>query len=668
MKNFLTSTGTVVALLTTGGVCAEAAAQSLGTPSVEVLMGRPLQMDVPARFATAGDAEECVHADVFYGETRVATTRVRATVSGPPEQRRIRVESNAPIDEPVVTVSIRVGCHNTITRNYTLLPEFPSERAMAVADARTAMADATPVVPLRASTAAARSPRRVTAAVGAGTSPHASVLAQGEAHAKPVTAARHGHKGRVHSEAPARSPRLSLEAIELPPTDSLRVSTSLAEPEGDAARRAAAALLWQAINAGPQELLRTGAMLQKLEQDLAALREDAARSRQEIAALRQRLDPGRPWYASDLLVKLLALLVLAAAAIAGVLGYRARQARRWEEAWYELAESNDASLEEGERVVGEVGPRFASARISTPAPGTETPRRADAAKATIAAPIEDRPPAAQAGFDGVETPPRRPGPGQRKAEAALRVETLAATFAEVEFLQSLGLTQDAMDRLKAYLQDSDQPAPLAYLELMRLSEEAGDSAAVAAVRRRYASTFRVEAPRLPQISADTGVDAMPELCARLTRAWGSPDALATLEQALSSVPTPAVPMSVRAGRELLLLHALATQGTGAATGAADTHPVAPWADAQDAHDAQATLAQAAQVQGGGRFGLDVDLSEQASDAWEVSTPVPPELQRVPAPQPVQVVSQRELERRRQEEAAEAFSAAVAAERVPVSRY
>jgi pilus assembly protein FimV len=630
-------------------------------------MGRPFQMNVPARFASTDGAGECVHADVFYGETRVLGTRVRTTVSGPPEQRRIRVESDMPIDEPVVTVSITAGCRNTITRNYTLLPEYPSERALDVAYARTAMADATPVAPLRAATAPAKAPRRPGVAAGAGGSSHRSVVAQANTGSKPVPPARRGHKARAHSAAPPAA-RLSLEPLEVPPTEGLRVSPSLAEPDGDAARRATAALLWQAINADPQEILRTGAMLQKLEHELAALRQDAARTHQEIAALRQRLDPPRPWYASDLLVKLLALLVLGGVA-AGVLGWRMRRSRWLDGAWYAPPEPDGASPCEEERVIEEPPLRPGAVPGSAPARDFAF----SAADVPLAGPADARQPVGPIDFDRTDTPAAGPQPLQRNAESALRVDALAATFVEVEFLYSLGLMPDAMDRLKAYLQDSDKAAPLAYLELMRLGEEAGDTATVAAARRRYASTFRVEAPRLPQISADTGVDAMPQLSARLTRTWGSPEALATLEQALFSVPTPAVPMSARAGRELLSLHELALtmpveQGGASAGAEADAHPVAPWAHAHDAHEAQAAMDDAAEAQGGGLFGLDLDLSEKAADAAEVSTAGPPELQLAPLPQPMQGACDPELERRREEEAAEAFSAAVASERVPVSRY
>jgi pilus assembly protein FimV len=636
-------------------------------------MGRPLQMNVPVRFASTDDSGECVHADVFYGETRLAATRVRATVLGPPEQRRIRVESDMPIDEPVVTVSIVAGCRNALTRNYTLLPEFPSERAVAVADARTAMADALPVAPLRASTAAARSPRHAPVPAGAAAGSHRSGVAQATTDARPVPPARRGHKPRAHSDAPPAGARLSLEPMETPPTQDLRVSPSLAEPEGDAGRRATAALLWRAINADPQEILRTGAMLQKLEQELAALRQNAAQTHQEIAALRQRLDQPRPWYASDSLVKLLALLVLVAATAAGVLVYRLRRSRGLDDAWYAPPEPDGSSLHEEERVIEERPLRPGAVSVFPLAADFDPRRPVDAIDVPLARPAAARQPPSSMAVDLAGTPPPAPEPLRRNVESALRVETLAATFVEVEFLHSLGLTQDAIDRLKAYLQDSDRPAPLAYLELMRLGEEAGDGAAVAAVRRRYASTFGVEAPRLPQISADTGVDAMPHLSARLTRTWGSPDALATLEQALFSVATPAAPMSARAGRELLSLHELALtmpveQGGTASGTAADAHPLAPWAEAQDAHEAEAALAEAPEMQVGGLFGLDLDLSEKTAAAAEVSTAGPPELQLAPLPQPTQVAPDPELERRREEDAAEAFSAAVASERVPVSRY
>ncbi|MDB5913427.1 MAG: hypothetical protein JWP22_2102, partial [Ramlibacter sp.] len=130
MKKLLTigSTLAVPALL---GCWACAFAQSLGTPAATAWIGRPLEMTVPARFASGEARDDCVHADVFYGENRLRRDQVRTSVIGGEDARRVRIEVAATIDEPIVTVSVRAGCSNTITRNYTLLPEMPSEQMLA---------------------------------------------------------------------------------------------------------------------------------------------------------------------------------------------------------------------------------------------------------------------------------------------------------------------------------------------------------------------------------------------------------------------------------------------------------------------------------------------------------------------------------------------------------
>ena len=79
METLLTLSRTVaVALLVGGGLAAHG--QMLGTPAAEVLLGRPLDMTVPARFASADSGDECVQADVFYGEHRIKAGSVRALI------------------------------------------------------------------------------------------------------------------------------------------------------------------------------------------------------------------------------------------------------------------------------------------------------------------------------------------------------------------------------------------------------------------------------------------------------------------------------------------------------------------------------------------------------------------------------------------------------------
>lgn len=658
MKNLLTPVRAAAALLLGGWACA-GGAQSLGTPAADPLLGRPLDMAVPARFAAGDGSDECVHADVFYGETRLPASRVRTTLKGPPQQRSIRVEADVPVDEPVVVVSLRAGCRNTITRNYTLLPDYPSERMLAAADARAALAQAVPVVPLKAAPAvASNSPRRPAAR---------PTLASDRDSAPAVARASRPalRTAKVAPQAPkltvAGGPRLRLEPIDLPEeVHALRTSATLAQPQGDAARRATAALLWQAINADPQDLLRASVRLQRMEQELGQLRQAAGQTRAELVVLRQRMEQAQPWYASSVLAQVLGILVLAAAATGGMLWYRTRRMARDAGNWYMPRESAAGATLDPLPPVREAMPPVRPAAVPreaivpTPVPVSrfEEPPRFVAPQPVAAR--SQQPADAHVDF---ELP--QPASEPVRPEGALRVETLAGTFEEAEFLSSLGLYADAMDVLKAYLQDSAQPAPVAYYELMRLCDQAQDPVAVATVRRRHAQALGLEAPRLDQVNAAVGLDGLPALNTRIQRAWGGPGALDAIEEALFEAPAPGATLTLQAARDLLFLYDLAlaraAQGTMQLADAADGHPVAPWANAENAHAASLAAQAAADAQGGERFGLDLDLSGPVAPSAPVLELEPLDLEPVAQP-------------REPEEADDPFSAAVAGERVPVSRY
>lgn len=656
MKNLLT-TARILALLLLGS--GPAAGQSLGSPAAEIWMGRPLEMTVPARFAPGDTGGECVHADVFYGDARVPADRVRATVVGADAQKRVRIEASAAVNEPVITVSVRAGCRNTITRNYTLLPEMPSETMVAALVARQQATVAGPVAAAPLRLAPSTSP------VADARAPRASVVRTAEARTGDGAAPRTRTASPVRKPA-ASGPRLRLEPIEMEQQAVLRVSSQLAEPQGDAARRATAALLWQAINADPQEVLRTTAMLQKLEGDLLQLRQASGQTRAELAALRQRLDAvqHQPWYASAAAMQVLALLVLAAGAAAALVWYRTRRAG--EEPWYEAPAPIPPAAAGLNSGVGEAEPAHEPTGVPAPAP-QEVPAIAAAAAAPRKA---AKGPDAHRGVDFELPQPaaalRRPGTG------VLRVETLTATFEEVEFLTSLGLSQDATDVLKAYLQDSAAPAPLAWFELMRLCQQHEDAAAVATVRRRYAHMYGADAPRLDKLAAPFGLESVPDLSARIIAAWGRPEVLDVIEEALFKVPQPGSSMTLQAGRDLLCLHDLALRLAADAAAAdldvapPDEHPLAPWAHLEDPAAAQAAAQAVADAESGRHFGLDVDLGAE-TEALPEQVPEP---DLAPLLEEMQAAAREAAARQaaRQAEAEDAFSAAMASERVPVSRF
>lgn len=654
---------TAAALLLGGWACA-GGAQTLGTPAVDPLLGRPLDMAVPARFAPGEGNDECVHADVFYGETRVPARHVRASIGGPPDQRRIRIESALPVDEPVVVVSLRAGCRSTITRNYTLLPEYPGDTLIAAAEAR-ALALASSAIPLKAAPAVvSTSPRRAGARTARASDREGS-LAVAKAAAP---AARSRPPGRTAPNlAVAGGPRLRLEPIDLPEeVHALRTSATLAQPQGDLARRATAALLWQAINADPQDLLRASVRLQRMEQELGQLRQAAGQTRGELVALRQRLDQAQPWYASSVLAQVLGVLVLALAAAAGMLWYRTRKVAASVGDWYlPRGAAPGAALApqppEEEPVQPAAAPVVVAPRaVAEPVPELPPlPVRVREMPQPLAVP----PAAPQAHLVDFEVP-QAVGEAPRP-DGALRVETLAATFEEAEFLASLGLFPDAMDVLKAYLQDSAQPAPVAFYELMRLCDQAQDAVAVATVRRRHAQALRAEAPRLEQVMAATGLDGMPALAARIQRAWGTPGALDAIERELFEVPAAGMPLTLQAARDLLFLYDLALARVAQGAVGAEPHPVAPWADAEDAHAAGLAAQAVADAKGGDSFGLDLDLSSTpaAPSAFVPASALELELAPIDPPAPQQRAQEDDADAD-----ADAFSAAVASERAPASRY
>jgi hypothetical protein len=593
-------------------------------------------MTVPARFASADVRDECVQADVFFGDARLPPHRVRATVLGSdPLHKRVRIETDALIDEPIVRVSVRAGCHGAITRSYTLLPELPSEQVVAVLAAQRPWATppAPPLSPAMAAAAAAAaaSPLRLTAA------PVATVPT---APAAPRVRPARGAPRQMLPGAPVQArPRLRLEPIDGDGSTLLRTSGQLAAPAGDAARRATAALLWQAINADPQEVLRTTMLLQNVERELAQLRQNDGQTRAQIEVLRQRLDSAQLWYESTGMLQSLALFLLASFVAAGVLWTRTRRSES--ERWYAQAP------------VLPVAPTSHAGMPPVPVPprsAGSSPQPASAGQAQpsqpppVAVPVAESPITAS-----TETP-------------ALRVETLAAVFEQVEFLSSLGLSADAANLLQGYVQDSASPAPLAFFELMRLCEQAQDAVADAAVRRRYAQLFGVEAPRLDEVTAGVPLESLGVLSKRIVAAWNTPGVAQEIEEALFSMPA-AGSLTLQAGRDLLCLHGLALELAGDGASApvdGEGHAIAPWAHGGDAAGAPFGTAPAADVDEGSLPGVDIDLG------W-----VPPQRHVAPLIAEMHAAARAAQERaarqRRQQEEEERFSAVMAYERMPTSR-
>ena len=129
-----------------GAVGAQAAGLSAGQAGT--VLGQPLDFVVQVRLE-AGDtvSPDCVNAEVHLSDQRVPPSGVRTVIdqqSG--GQARVRVQTQQAIDEPVVSITLRVGCAAPISRRFVVFADPPHSGTVAAA----AAAPVSGLVPLAA--------------------------------------------------------------------------------------------------------------------------------------------------------------------------------------------------------------------------------------------------------------------------------------------------------------------------------------------------------------------------------------------------------------------------------------------------------------------------------------------------------------------------------------
>ena len=111
-------------------LAASMAAQALGivrAPS-NVMLGAPLNF--PINVSVASDESlnsTCVTAEVLQGDQRIAPSAVRTSIEqgAAAEERVVRVYTTVAIEEPVVTVTLTLGCATRLERRFTVFADPP---------------------------------------------------------------------------------------------------------------------------------------------------------------------------------------------------------------------------------------------------------------------------------------------------------------------------------------------------------------------------------------------------------------------------------------------------------------------------------------------------------------------------------------------------------------
>ena len=544
-------------------------------------LGQPLNFAAVVRLeGNEALARECVAAEVLAGENRLQPNQLRVTLEAGAEanERTVRITSSALIDEPVVTVSVTVGCAAHMTHKFVAFidpplinlaqggaaaepqPGLPPQRVdsqvapladIVQGNSGSAAGGSAPRGGMRVPERPSRSRALATAPAG-GAARAASDATQ--APPKPAAPRRADRPNRMAAAArPAtRGPRLQLEAA--PPVlraaSAPSASTPLPAIEAavNATRAAAAASAASAADAAGQQLAKERARLQSLEDSIAQLRSESQASQKVLAALQARLNQAESErYANPLVYALAWLSALLAVAVAAM--------------WWRQSRKQGA------------GPWW-----NPPAPNAVEPERAPRSSRLLREPISapqalaTGPDVAGASYEA--TPmyePRSPAPSAPPVATALptqpadhetrelSVEELIDLEQQAEFFIVLGQDDAAIDLLMSHVRSSGGISPLPYLKLLEIYRRRGETEAYQRIRERFNRRFNAYAPDWESdLQHGRSLEDYPSVTQQLTSLWSGPErTMEYLDGLLFRRKQDDETFDLPAYRELLFLYSIA---------------------------------------------------------------------------------------------------------------
>jgi pilus assembly protein FimV len=546
MQRFLTSLVLILAL----GLGTDAAtALGLGKATPTALLGQPLSFTIGLRLDSNENLEaKCVKAEVNFGDRVLPETMVliRLETAAATGERRLRVSTTLPVDEPVVGIHLRFGCPFSLSRSFTLLADPPGVAASSTARdgfepdrVHSAVSQVLSAVPAgaQASVPAFAAPRArerrsppSTARSGATSGPTSA--AAGTRSGEP--------RARRRAEAPVkpRGPVLRLDPVEadaliLP---SLQMDTRLSPmPE-----QGASGVPTRYLDPETAQRLQERERLQAMETALLKLRADSQATQKSLDDMQLRVraaEAGR--YANPLVYLLIVLCLLLSAAVAAMWWLRRRD--RAAAAWWAEQPGASPAAEPSAEVVSEAGVT-STGFSSAPQPLSVAP--------VAEPPMPPLPPAAppRASEPDAVVEPRRP----------MSAEELIDLEQQAEFFVVLGQDDAAIDLLMGHVRSTGGVSPLPYLKLLEIYRRRGEREPYDRIRERFNRRFNAYAPEWG-VDPEEGLslEGYPEVMHRLQDAWRSPSqSMELLDGALfrrDAGPTFDVP----AYRELLFLYSTA---------------------------------------------------------------------------------------------------------------
>ena len=564
-------------------VALNSAALTLGRMRGAALIGQPLDITVQVQLDSGEDASSmCFEADVFHADTRQDASHVRVFVetSTQPNTANVRVSSTSVVDEPMVTVYLRTGCGQKTSRRYVLLADLPSE-----ASAAATMVSAVKARPL------AGPPAEVsTKALAAGdTARHERLLkTNGLQHAEradtvtktalePVNSPP-AHKRTPREEKNKTAPQNGLSRLKLDPLELLsdRVanldSFMTFEPPEDAAR----------------SLQR----IQALEATVKAGQVLAAKNDASLAELTMRLKIAESErYPAGLLYGLIGLvgLVLACLAAVAFLWHRQRQRhsqnedRDWWKASALATNTADSwptktppstTTREPEAVthaVHDVGvpamsalSELASLSGNVSNVDVNLTEMSESTFGDFMLPVVGHPDSLQSQRSVLVVDVAQASKPARtfNSDAVLDIRQQA------DFFVSLGQTDRAVRILQKKIEESQEPNPFFYLDLLDIYHSLSLKVDFQQFREDFNLLFCGKVPEFALFKQEgKGLDLYPDVLLKISALWPSKQVLTVIESYIFQVDRAGKiqALDLAAFRDLLLLHSVAQNLVSAAT-------------------------------------------------------------------------------------------------------
>ncbi len=615
----------------------EAAALGFGQIRSSVVLGQPLNVAIPVNLA-AGEtlAAECVGAEVSYGDSPLPPIYVRVGLiqGSAGADSLLQVSASTVIDEPVLTLTLSVGCASKLSRTVVLLadpplvniasvpPEIPAAAAAAVqpSSPKAASQPAASAAPARASRPA--KPRRAIR-TRPSVPARAAVAEAASAASAPGLAAAAASAPSVARAEPKSRLRLDAGQVSFEP------AAVLAAQEQASAARATASAAETAASAANERM-------RAMEGDVARMRADAKAQTDSLLQLRQQLalDRARRDEPSPLTYVLLAVAALFAL-LAAWLGWRLRKQVRSAPAsidwWEQSASASSAAAMAEPPVAAEVEPAPRSTRPSAlqrmapaPAPWSdEVESRSGDIDLLIAPPTVPAPTA-------VTIPTLMPATplvtSDEQARGAMSVDEQIDLEQQADFFIALGHDEAAIDLLMAHMRSTGGGSPLPFLKLLEIHRRRHQRDDYERTRVRFNQRFNSVAP---EWQADPKLGRMLEDYAlplgRIQRAWPSPlDAMAELEALLFRRGPGAELFDMPAYQEVLFLYQTArdlhaAEGQG---GVADVDVLLPIGGRSGPIAAsEGTIVLRPEFNAGEPLSLDLDLT---TGHGQVPPALPPE--------------------------------------------